>query len=122
MILFVEANIENVTTYSLHPGVIASELGRHFDQTYFYGASWLYGTFFKWLLKTPEQGAQTTIYCCVNEDLAKESGLYYADCAEKTPSRKAQNMEDAKKLWEISLQMVGLEGYQLHTYHSGGED
>lgn len=59
--------------------------------------------------KTPEQGAETTIFCCLNENLAGDSGLYYSDCAEKTPSKNAQNVEDAKKLWDVSLKMVGLD-------------
>lgn len=64
---------------------------------------------FKLFLKTPEQGAQTTIYCSVNPDLAKDSGLYYDNCTEKIPSKRAQNMEDAKRLWDVSLKMVGIE-------------
>jgi hypothetical protein len=28
-------------------------------------------------LKTPEEGAQTTIYCSVDEKLADKTGLYY---------------------------------------------
>jgi hypothetical protein len=27
--------------------------------------------------KTPEEGAQTTIYCAVDETLADKTGLYY---------------------------------------------
>lgn len=60
-------------------------------------------------MKTPEQGAQTTIYCAVDENAAKESGLYYSDCAVKVPSKNAQNAEDAKKLWDVSWKIVGLE-------------
>lgn len=97
--------------------MIATEISRHFGHTYLFGASWFFTTLPKWFLKSPEQGAQTTIYCCVDEDLAKVSGRYYSDCAEKTPSAEAQNVENAKKLWEVSLKMVGLVGYQvaLHT-------
>lgn len=103
--------------------MISTDLGRHFDETYFYGASWLFGSFFRWFLKTPEQGAQTTIFCCVDENLIKQNGLYYVDCVEKTPSKRAQNMDDAKKLWEISLKIVGLKQENLGlTYHNGDED
>lgn len=28
-------------------------------------------------MKTAEQGAQTTLYCAVDENAGKESGLYY---------------------------------------------
>jgi hypothetical protein len=32
----------------------------------------------------------------------------FSDCKEKTPSSKACDTEAAKKLWELSAQMVGL--------------
>jgi len=31
----------------------------------------------KFLIKSPTEGAQTTIYCAVEESLQNESGLYY---------------------------------------------
>lgn len=102
-----EANIKNVTTYSLHPGVIKTELGRHISATYGWLVRFLV-TLAGWALKTPEQGAQTTIYCAVDEKCANESGLYYAECAVKTPSRLATNENDAKRLWTESLKLVGL--------------
>ncbi|XP_050313489.1 retinol dehydrogenase 13-like [Anthonomus grandis grandis] len=102
-----EANINNVTTYSLHPGVIATELGRHMKDTYGVIATFVWGML-KWLLKTPEQGAQTTIYCSVDEKCKHESGLYYAECNVKTPTKLAQNQEDAERLWTESLKLVGL--------------
>lgn len=112
ILTILEANIENLTTYSLHPGVIATELSRYLSDTYFKSATWMFRNLLRLFLKTPEQGAETTIYCSVNEDLAKDNGLYYSDCNEKTPSKNAQNMEDAKRLWDVSLKMVGLaEGY-----------
>ena len=45
-----------------------------------------FATFFKLLqpfIKTPESGAQTSIFCAVDESVANESGLYYADCKVK---------------------------------------
>ena len=66
-----------VTTYSLHPGVIATELSRNFDNGYFRGATWVWNNFAKCFIKTPQQGAQTTIYCSVEESLSNETGLYY---------------------------------------------
>lgn len=60
-------------------------------------------------MKTSEQGAQTTIYCAVDEKCANESGLYYAECAVKKPSKEATNEEDAKGLWDLSWKMVGLD-------------
>ncbi|KAF2884586.1 hypothetical protein ILUMI_21589 [Ignelater luminosus] len=102
-----EANIDGVTTYSLHPGNINTDLQRHVDDSFFRGMSWIMNMF-RPFLKTPVQGAQTTIYCSVDENASKETGLYYAECKVKQPSSKANNVEDAKKLWDLSLKMVGL--------------
>lgn len=102
-----ENNINNVTAYSLHPGVIKTELGRHMKEVFGSFVLFAWGLF-QWALKTPEQGAQTTIYCSIDEKCAKESGLYYAECAVKTPSKEARNEENAKRLWDESLKLVGL--------------
>ncbi|XP_024941452.1 retinol dehydrogenase 11 isoform X2 [Cephus cinctus] len=72
-----DAKIDNITTYSLHPGVISTELSRHLDSSFFRGSRSLFSFFWGPFMKTPEQGAQTTIYCAVAEECSKESGLYY---------------------------------------------
>ena len=65
-----------MTAYSLHPGVIRTELGRHVE-------SWfpLLGVLLRapsmLLMKTPTQGAQTSIYCAVEPALEDQSGGYY---------------------------------------------
>ncbi|KAM6950765.1 retinol dehydrogenase 13-like [Lycodopsis pacificus] len=96
-----------VTVYSLHPGVIRTELGRH-----------LFPTLALWqriilmpllmLIKSPYAGAQTSIFCAVDESQANSSGLYYSDCAPKKPAPQALDDAAAKKLWDLSASMVGL--------------
>ncbi|KAF5281075.1 hypothetical protein FQR65_LT14871 [Abscondita terminalis] len=103
------ANIENVNVYSLHPGVIATELGRHLDNTYFKGLRWTFSVLFKSFMKTPEQGAQTTIHCAIDENAGKETGLYYSECKVQEPISRANNVEDAEKLWEMSAKLVDLD-------------
>ncbi|XP_041849050.1 retinol dehydrogenase 13 [Melanotaenia boesemani] len=96
-----------VTVYSLHPGVIHTELGRHLFPAL---ALWkrVLASLFMMIVKSPWEGAQTTIYCAVDESLAKESGLYYSDCAPKKPAPQALDDAAAKKLWNLSASMVGL--------------
>lgn len=96
-----------VSVYSLHPGVIRTELGRHLFPTL---ALWkrVIAMPLMMLIKTPWEGAQTTIYCAVEENLANESGFYYSDCARKTPAPQAQDDDAAKRLWDLSASMVGL--------------
>lgn len=66
-----------MTVYSVHPGVVATELGRYLDTAFFKGVTWLFRNMAKFFIKTPEQGAQTSIYCAVDEQLSNETGLYY---------------------------------------------
>ncbi|XP_024138416.1 retinol dehydrogenase 12 [Oryzias melastigma] len=96
-----------VTTYSLHPGVIKTELGRHFMPTISLWKRVLFKPF-SFFIKSASQGAQTTIYCAVEEKLQNESGLYYSDCAPKTAAPQALDDEAAKRLWDVSASMVGL--------------
>ena len=61
------------------------------------------------LAKSPEQGAQTTIHLAVSKELKDMSGLYFSDCKIKEPSKEGQDDGTAKKLWEVSADMVGLD-------------
>ena len=66
----------------------------------------------------PELGCQTTLYCALDEQLANESGHYYANCTKFTNSSfaisnylssKALDDETAEKLWDFSCESVKLE-------------
>lgn len=61
-----------MTTYSLHPGVVQTDLWRHLS-----GLEQFLMNFAKPFSKNSVQGAQTTIYCAVEPSLEKESGGYY---------------------------------------------
>merc|ERR1719397_514541 len=98
---------EGINVYALHPGVIATELGRHIRDYLGIFSVALY--IFRPFLKTPESGAQTTIYCAVEESLSQETGKYYADCRETSTCPVAlSNQEDPKRLWELSEKLTGL--------------
>lgn len=66
-----------MNVYAVHPGLVKTEIGRHFGDTIFPGVRSLMKIALFFQLKTPEQGAQTSIYCSIDEQLADESGLYY---------------------------------------------
>ena len=60
--------------------------------------------------KTVEQGAQTTIYCAVSQEMEGVTGQYLADCQIKTvKDPQATDDEAADKLWKISMEMVGMK-------------
>lgn len=108
---YIEAKITGVTTYSLHPGVIATEMVKRVVTGFLPGLRWLIDYILPYFIKSPEQGAQTSIYCAVDKSVEKDNGQYYSNCKVTEPSANAQNSEDAKELWEISCKVVGLKDY-----------
>ncbi len=88
-----------VTTYSLHPGVVASDVWRAVPGP------------LRWLMKqgmiNTEQGALTTLYCATSPDCALDTGLYYDKCKAKVPSAVAQDKALAAELWRQSEAWVG---------------
>ncbi|KAI5703637.1 hypothetical protein M8J75_014301 [Diaphorina citri] len=108
MVILGCANITNVNTYAVHPGVVDTELSRHFDSI-IPGTAWLYQRVGGLFIKSPLQGAQTTLYCALDKKCERETGLYYADCKVKSTARRAKNPETAKELWTQSWKLVGLD-------------
>ncbi|CAF0995457.1 unnamed protein product [Brachionus calyciflorus] len=99
----------NVSTHSLHPGVVRTELGRYFGETYGFKASifkFLFYPIAMWFFKTPVEGAQTTIYCAVEENMSGLNGAYFSDCKPKQLLSHALNDNDARKLWYLSEKMT----------------
>ena len=87
-----------VTTYSLHPGVVATEVWR--------SVPWPFGWLLKLALISPEKGARTTLHCATSASVAAQTGLYYDECRAKTPSRVARDAELARALWDRSEEWV----------------
>jgi NAD(P)-dependent dehydrogenase (short-subunit alcohol dehydrogenase family) len=86
-----------VTTYSLHPGVIASDIWRK--------VPWPVRPLMKLRMGSTEQGAQTSLYCATAPELERESGHYYEDSARKEPG-PAVTPALAGELWERSQNWV----------------
>ena len=61
------------------------------------------------MLKTPWQGAQTTIYLATEKGIEGLSGCYFADCKEKTVSGKWADPEKAKELWRVSEKLLEID-------------
>jgi len=82
-----------VASYSLHPGVVASDIWRRVPAPV--------RPLVTRRMLTVDQGAQTSLYCATSPELAGVSGLFYDNCAEREPSRVA-TPELAGQLWERS--------------------
>jgi len=104
-----------INAYSLHPGVIKTEIGVERDlnsqKSLKTEGGWLdaFNPLFS-MRKTLEGGAQTTICCAVDEMLANESGRYYSDCAAVEVRRPEFYDADLNaRFWEWSSELTGLD-------------
>jgi len=96
-----------VTTYSLHPGAVTSDIWRYWKVLQKPIIKQIFQLLTFIFFKDCRQGAQTSIYCSVAEELAGVSGLYYSDCKVKECSKLAKDPGLAKKLWEVSEGVTG---------------
>lgn len=96
----------NVIVNCLHPGIIYTELGRYMEISLWMKILLLPVGLL--ILKTPWQGAQTTIYCAVDKEVDGVSGFYFADCKRKEPAPQALDELAAEKLWSLSVKLTGL--------------
>jgi NAD(P)-dependent dehydrogenase (short-subunit alcohol dehydrogenase family) len=88
-----------VTTYALHPGVIASDVWRE--------VPWLLRSVMKLMMRSNEEGAATSIWCATAPELAEQTGRYYDDRREKEPSVLARDEALARELWRRSVEWSG---------------
>jgi hypothetical protein len=56
--------------------------------------------------KSPEAGAQTSIYLAASPEVAGVSGKYFDRCKAVEPAKAAKDDEAARRLWEVSEAMT----------------
>ena len=88
-----------ITANALHPGVVATAL--------------LMNGFppirlVRRFLKTPEQGAETTLYLATSPEVDGVTGRYFRDEHPLQPSPAALDDEAARRLWRLSEEMTGV--------------
>ncbi|CDQ91001.1 unnamed protein product [Oncorhynchus mykiss] len=92
----------SVTVNSVHPGSVCSDLVRHST------IMSLLFSLFSLFLKSPRDGAQTSIYCAVAEELHSLTGKHFSDCAPAFVAPQGRKEETAKKLWDASSELLGI--------------
>lgn len=88
--------------HAVHPGVIATNLGRHMNPVMVAAMSVAKPL----MLKTIPQGAATEVWAAVHPDAAKINGEYLSHCNVAASSPQGQDLELAAKLWEVSQAKV----------------
>lgn len=97
----------HVSVYCVQPGLVKTDIGvKHTNP--FHSLMWklrrLGGV-------SPEQAAETAVYLATAQEAAGMSGLYWDRCKPKQSSARSHNTEDAARLWKMSEELCGIEGY-----------
>jgi len=98
-----------VTINAMHPGAVKTGTGKE------------NGAFYKWYKRTivdrfsrsPEISAEALYYLGVSSDLQDIGGRFFNLTTEEIPAPPALDMETAKRLWQVSLRMGGLNDGDL---------
>jgi len=91
-----------ISANALHPGAVATRLGRGSGRWFD-----LLQSAISVFMKSPEQGAATSIHLASAPELEGVSGRYFADKKEKQPMPHASDPALAQRLWEISETLAG---------------
>ena len=110
-----------VRAYSVHPGVVATSLGRHMNRDDFKSLSRMTPVYtdpgrtaidVRRDFTMPEHGAATQVWAAVSPELADVGSVYLADCAVcENVVPYAVDEKHARALWELSerLCVMGAE-------------
>ena len=94
-----------VTANSLHPGTVRTGYGADGDARGLlaFGIK-IASPFFL----SPAKGARTSVYLASSPEVEGVSGEYFVKCKPKRPKPWAQDPEAARRLWQVSEELVGL--------------
>ncbi|MDZ7658343.1 SDR family oxidoreductase [Fodinibius sp.] len=93
----------SITTYSLHPGVVRTQLAEE--------AGWAMKLFYwigKPFMRSPKSGAQTTIYLATSDEVTSMNGKYFKNKKVVEPSAIAFDDDLTPQLWEKSEKLTQL--------------
>jgi NAD(P)-dependent dehydrogenase (short-subunit alcohol dehydrogenase family) len=100
-----------VTVNCLHPGAVNTRLGSDNATNFLIRAI---DKFIKFFLISPKKAAQTPIYLATSPEVATITGNYFAKSKIKKSSETSNDLELAKKVWDISNKLVGITTHTIN--------
>jgi NAD(P)-dependent dehydrogenase (short-subunit alcohol dehydrogenase family) len=94
-----------VTANCLDPGHVKSDIGVYKDGGF---AQFVFRTLLRPIHKTPEEGADTSVYLAMSAEVKGITGKYFANRKMKKTSSISYDRDIAVRLWNISSEMVGI--------------
>lgn len=92
-----------VTATVLHPGVVRTSLGTGDMPTVNKLAN-----LGRSLMKSPEQGAATSVYLACSPEVEGITGAYFVGRKARKSSKRSRDPDAALRLWQVSAQLAGL--------------
>lgn len=92
-----------VTATCLHPGVVATGFGMESG-----GFMSRFVKLAQVFMLSPQEGARTLVHLATSPQVEGKTGTYWQRCREKTPSKEARDPDVARRLWEVSAELVGI--------------
>jgi NAD(P)-dependent dehydrogenase (short-subunit alcohol dehydrogenase family) len=114
-----------VRAFAVHPGGILTPLQRHLPQEEMVAAGWISEDGVPdERMKTPEQGAATSVWAATSSKLDGMGGVYCEDCDIANPTdpddpmkryrgvdAHAIDRDDAARLWTASAELTGVDAF-----------
>jgi NAD(P)-dependent dehydrogenase (short-subunit alcohol dehydrogenase family) len=95
-----------ITSNALHPGFVASNIGANNIP---FGGSLIRGLINLFTPRNAEEGAETGVYLATSPAVSGVTGEYFVDCQPVSSSPASRDESAARRLWERSAEMVGLQ-------------
>jgi NAD(P)-dependent dehydrogenase (short-subunit alcohol dehydrogenase family) len=94
-----------VTANSLHPGIVSTGIGQDGDTS---GMFAIGAKLIKPFILTAKKGAATSIYLASDPSVEGVTGKYFVKRKPVETTQAAQDKQNAKRLWDVSAELVGL--------------
>ena len=94
-----------VTANCLHPGLVKTGYGRDGDTSGLLAVGIRIAVLF---MISPAEGARTSVYLASSPEVEGVTGRYFMKCKARTPSRAARDSDAARRLWEISEELISV--------------
>ena len=107
-----------VTANALHPGVVSTSFGGEDPAT----VQRVFIPFLRPLMKTPAQGAATSIQLASAPNLEQVTGRYFANGKPKKSSQRSYDKAASTRLWQVSADLVGLTAAALPDHYAQHPD
>jgi NAD(P)-dependent dehydrogenase (short-subunit alcohol dehydrogenase family) len=96
-----------VTVNALHPGLTSTGFGKNNPGLLMK----IMGAVIPLIARSPEEGAETSIYLASSPEVQTITGKYFVDRKVTQPAPQAADRTVARRLWDVSAEMVQLAGF-----------